>query len=151
MKKKNKTKKPGFLADFQKFINRGNVLDLAVGVIIGGAFSKIVSSLVADLLMPVISLILGKVSFADLKLVLSEAVLDADGNVVTAAVTMNYGLFLQQIIDFLVIALSIFMFVRIATRLRERIKPPEKPAAAEPKPSKEELLLTEIRDILKDK
>ena len=128
---------------------KGNVIDMAVGVIIGGAFGKIVSSVVADVIMPPIGLLVGGVNFTDLKWVLKPAVLE-DGEEVAAAVTLNYGNFLQVTFDFLVIAFSVFLFVRLLSRLNRK---KEKPAAppAPPAPSKEELLLTEIRDLLKAK
>ena len=124
---------------------------MAVGVIIGGAFGKIVSSIVADVIMPPIGLLVGGVNFTDLKWVLKPAVLE-DGKEVAAAVTLNYGNFLQVTFDFLIIAFSIFMFIKLLTKLTEK-KKEEAPAAppAPPAPSKEEVLLTEIRDLLKEK
>ena len=121
--------KTSFLQDFKAFAMKGNVIDMAVGVIIGGAFGKIVSSVVADVIMPPIGLLVGGVNFTDLKLVLKPAVMEG-GKEVAAAVTLNYGNFLQVTFDFLM----------------------AKPAApaAPPAPSKEELLLTEIRDLLKE-
>lgn len=151
-------KKSGFLKDFKAFIMRGNVLDMAVGVIVGGAFSKIVSSLVNDVIMPLLGLIVGEVSFADLKLTMKAAELDANGEVVKEAVTLNYGQFLQNIFDFLLIALCIFVAIRIISNLSKRLKKAEEekkeeaPAPApEPEPTKEELLLAEIRDLLRDR
>ena len=128
---------------------KGNVIDMAVGVIIGGAFGKIVSSVVADVIMPPIGLLVGGVNFTDLKLVLKPAVVE-NGKEVAAAVT-NYGNFLQVTFDFLIIAFSVFLFVRLLSELNH--KKPQKPAtpAAPPAPSKEELLLTEIRDLLKER
>ena len=129
---------------------KGNVIDMAVGVIIGGAFGKIVSSVVADVIMPPIGLLVGGVNFTDLKLVLKPAVVE-NGKEVAAAVTLNYGNFLQVTFDFLIIAFSVFLFVRLLSELNH--KKPQKPAtpAAPPAPSKEELLLTEIRDLLKER
>lgn len=151
-------KKSGFLKDFKAFIMRGNVLDMAVGVIVGGAFSKIVSSLVNDVIMPLLGLIVGEVSFADLKLTMKAAELDTNGEVVKEAVTLNYGQFLQNIFDFLLIALCIFVAIRIISNLSKRLKKAEEekkeeaPAPApEPEPTKEELLLAEIRDLLRDR
>ena len=140
-----------FINEFKEFIANGNALDLAVGVIIGGAFGKIVSSIVADVIMPPIGLLVGGVNFTDLKWVLKPAVLE-DGKEVAAAVTLNYGNFLQVTFDFLIIAFSIFMFIKLLTKLTEK-KKEEAPAAppAPPAPSKEEVLLTEIRDLLKEK
>ena len=139
------------LQDFKAFALKGNVMDMAVGVIIGGAFGKIVSSLVADVIMPPIGLLIGGVNFTDLKWVMKPAVVE-DGKEVVAAVTLNYGNFLQVTFDFLIIAFSIFMFVKLITRLTTR-KKEEKPATppAPPTPSREEVLLTEIRDLLKNK
>lgn len=133
-----------FIEDFKKFAIKGNVMDMAVGVIIGGAFGKIVSSLVADVIMPLVGLAVGGVSFTDLKLTLKEAEEGAE------AVTLNYGNFLQAAFDFTIIALSIFCFIRIITKMTEK-KKAEEAAAPAPAPSKEEVLLTEIRDLLKNK
>ena len=127
---------------------KGNVIDMAVGVIIGGAFGKIVSSVVADVIMPPIGLLVGGVNFTDLKWVLKPAVVE-EGQEVAAAVTLNYGNFLQVTFDFLVIAFSVFLFVRLLSRLNRKKEKPAAPAAP-PAPSKEELLLTEIRDLLKE-
>ena len=147
-----------FIEDFKAFALKGNVVDMAVGVIIGGAFGKIVSSLVSDVIMPPIGVLTGGVDFKDLKFVLKEAVpavVDEAGNEVQAAaeaVTLNYGMFIQNIIDFLIIALAIFFMIKGITRLSELRKKEEAVEAAEapaPEPSKEEQLLTEIRDLLK--
>ena len=139
-----------FLQEFKAFAMKGNVIDMAVGVIIGGAFGKIVSSIVADVIMPPIGLLVGGVNFTDLKWVLKPAEM-VDGNEI-AAVTLNYGNFLQVTFDFLIIAFSIFMFIKLLTKLTEK-KKEEAPAAppAPPAPRKEEVLLTEIRDLLKEK
>lgn len=145
--------KSNFLSDFKKFAMKGNVVDMAVGVIIGGAFGKIVTSVVNDIIMPPIGLLVGGVNFKDLKFVMKDAVLAADGTVETAAVTLNYGNFLQQTFDFLIIAFSIFLMIRIISNLsrkKEEEKPAPAPAPA-PEPSAEEKLLTEIRDLLKEK
>ena len=143
--------KCSFLQEFKAFAMKGNVIDMAVGVIIGGAFGKIVSSIVADVIMPPIGLLVGGVNFTDLKWVLKPAVLE-DGKEVVAAVTLNYGNFLQVTFDFLIIAFSIFMFIKLLTKLTEKGKE-EAPAAppAPPAPSREEVLLTEIRDLLKER
>lgn len=146
--------KSNFLQDFKAFAMKGNVVDMAVGVIIGGAFGKIVTSVVNDIIMPPIGLLVGGVNFKDLKVVMKEEVLNAEGAVESAAVTLNYGNFLQQTFDFLIIALSIFMMVRLITKLTTKKKEEEaaKPAPAPaPQPSAEEKLLTEIRDLLKEK
>lgn len=140
-----------FLKDFKTFLMRGNVLDMAVGVIIGGAFSKIVSSLVNDVIMPLLGLLVGEVSFAELKWVIREAVVAADGAIVAEAVSINYGRFLQYVIDFLLVAFCIFMAVRVISGVVRRFKKAEERQEPEPQPSKEKLLLTEIRDLLRDR
>lgn len=124
---------------------------MAVGVIIGGAFGKIVSSIVADVIMPPIGLLVGGVNFTDLKWVMKPAEV-VDGEEI-AAVTLNYGNFLQATFDFLIIAFSIFMFIKLLGKLTEKKKKEEAPVTppAPPAPSKEEVLLTEIRDLLKEK
>jgi large conductance mechanosensitive channel len=127
------------MSEFRDFAMRGNVVDMAVGIVIGGAFGKIVSSFVSDVLMPPIGLALGGVNFSDLAMTLKEA----SGNV--AAVTLNYGSFVQTVIDFIIIAFAIFMVIKAMNSLKK--KEEEKPAAP-PKPTAEETLLTEIRDIL---
>ena len=150
----------GFIKDFKAFAMKGNVVDMAVGVIIGGAFGKIVTSIVNDIIMPPIGLMVGGVNFKDLKLILQEGqeeVLNEAGEVITPAVaevTLNYGNFLQQTFDFLIIAFSIFIMIKAITKLTEKNKEetpePAAPAPA-PEPSAEEKLLTEIRDLLKEK
>ena len=147
-----------FLQDFKAFAMKGNVVDMAVGVIIGGAFGKIVTSVVNDLFMPVIGMLVGGVNFTDLKLTLKDAVpeqLNEAGEVIQAAVpavTLNYGNFLQQTFDFLIIAFSIFLFISLIKKVTEKKKVEEAPAPAPaPEPSAEEKLLTEIRDLLKNK
>ncbi|MBB1534963.1 large conductance mechanosensitive channel protein MscL [Leptotrichia sp.] len=124
--------------EFKEFISRGNVLDLAVGVIIGGAFGKIVTSLVDDIIMPFIGLIIGGLDFSGLSIVIGKA-------------TIKYGMFIQNVVNFLIIAFSVFIIVKAVNKVR-RIKPEEK--EEEPvveAPSKEEALLAEIRDLLKAK
>ena len=131
----------GLFKEFKTFISRGNVMDLAVGVIIGGAFGKIVSSLVADLIMPPIGMLLGRVNFTDLKLVIGQSPVD------NKAVTINYGNFLQVSLDFLIVALAVFLMVQAINKLhRPPPAGPEKPRD----PSPEEKLLTEIRDLLRE-
>ncbi|MCG3167184.1 MAG: Large-conductance mechanosensitive channel [Bacteroidia bacterium] len=132
--------------EFRDFAMRGNVVDLAVGVVIGGAFGKIVSSLVSDVIMPPIGLALGGVNFTDIKVTLKDAILDAAGAVTAPAVTLNIGTFIQTVFDFTIIAFAIFMIVKLmnAAKKKEEAAP-----AAPPAPSKEEVLLTEIRDLLK--
>ncbi len=142
----------GLGKEFKEFAMRGNVVDLAVGVIIGGAFGKIVSSIVADVIMPPIGLLMGGVNFTDLTLTLKDAVpaqLDAAGAVLAEAapaVTLNYGNFIQVLVDFLIIAFAIFIMIKaINSTKKKKVEAP----AAPPAPSKEEILLTEIRDLLK--
>jgi large conductance mechanosensitive channel len=131
------------LKDFKEFAMRGNVIDLAVAVVIGGAFGKIVSSFVNDILMPPLGLLLGNVDFKELKLIMKE------GSEGVAAVTWNYGMFIQNIIDFLIIAFAIFMVVRAIAKMQQIKKQEPVPEPAPPEPSNEEKLLTEIRDLLK--
>ena len=137
--------KPTMWKEFKAFIMRGNVLDLAVAVIIAGAFGAIVSSFTNDVILPPIGLAMGDVNFTDLAYELKPAVLDAEGNVATAAVTIGYGKFIQTIIDFLIIALVIFMIVKAYERSQKK---KEEAAPAPAGPSAEDLL-TEIRDLLK--
>ncbi len=131
-----------FLSDFKEFAMKGNIIDMAVGVIIGGAFGKIVTSLVNDMIMPVISLVTGGEGYKNLKHVITEA--SADGSVQEVAI--NYGIFIQNIIDFIIIALSIFVALRVIMKFKKK---EEEAPAAPPAPSAEETLLTEIRDLLK--
>lgn len=144
-----------FFKEFKDFINKGNVVDMAVGVVIATAFGKITSSLVADIIMPLIGTLTGGISVSDLKYVLTPEVLDEAGAVLTPENAIRYGAFIQFVIDFLIIALAVFVFVKVlnsAKNLRKKQEEaaPEAPAP-EPEPTKEELLLSEIRDILKDK
>jgi large conductance mechanosensitive channel len=129
--------------DFKEFAMRGNVIDLAVAVIIGGAFGKIVASFVNDILMPPLGLLMGGVDFKDLKAILKE------GTDAIPAVTWNYGMFIQNIIDFLIIAFAIFMMVRMIAKMQKQKSVEPAPEPAPPEPSNEEKLLTEIRDLLK--
>ncbi len=129
-----------FIKEFKEFAIKGNVIDMAVGVIIGGAFGKIVSSLVNDIIMPAISLLLGKIDLSKLAIVIEKQGADP--------IVIGYGMFLQNVIDFLIIALCIFMFVKLSAKLKR--KEEEKPVEP-PKPSNEEVLLAEIRDILANK
>lgn len=140
-----------FIKEFKEFAMRGNVIDMAVGVIIGGAFGKIVSSLVDDIIMPLVGVATGGVNFTDYKWVIQEAAVDvATNEVLTPEVTMNWGSWVQTIVDFIIVAFCIFIAIKAVNRLkREEEAPAEAPAA--PEPTKEELLLTEIRDLLKNK
>lgn len=137
----------GFFKEFKDFAMRGNVIDMAVGVVIGGAFGKIVSSLVADVIMPVVGLLVGGVNFTDLSFTLRPAQIK-DG-VEQAAVTLNYGNFIQTAFDFVIIAFAIFLFIKGINKLSNLRKKEEDTPAAPPAPTKEEVLLTEIRDLLK--
>lgn len=132
----------GLINEFKAFAVKGNVVDMAIGIIIGSAFGKIVSSVVSDILMPPLGLLLGGVNFTDLKIVLKEAVNEK------AAITLNYGNFIQITLDFIIIAFAVFLFVKALNALKKKEK--ETPAEI-PQPTKEELLLTEIRDLLKTK
>lgn len=128
-------------SEFKDFAMRGNVVDMAVGIVIGGAFGKIVSSFVADVLMPPIGIALGGVNFSDLSLTLQEGVDGAD------AVMVKYGVFIQTVVDFIIIAFAIFLVVKAMNSVKK--KEEAAPPAAPPEPSKEEVLLTEIRDALR--
>lgn len=138
-----------FIQEFKQFAMRGNVIDMAVGIIIGGAFSKIVSSVVNDLVMPAIGLLIGGVNFKDLKWVLKEAVMEGD-QVITPAVSINYGNFLQTTFDFLIIAFAIFLLIKAINQLAKKREAEAKPATPPPTPADIQLL-TEIRDLLRDK
>ena len=137
------------LKEFKTFAMKGNVLDLAVAVVIGGAFGKIIASLVADIIMPPIGLLVGGVNFTDLKLVMKPAEL-VDG-VEKAAVTLNYGNFLQVTFDFIIVAFAIFMFIKLISKMNKKKEEAPAAPAPPPAPTKEEVLLAEIRDILKEK
>ena len=131
------------LKEFKQFALKGNILDLALAVVIGGAFSKIVTSLVKDIITPLLGLLLGRVNFADLHFTISSAITGG------TAVSIEFGLFIQAIIDFLIVAFSLFMFIKIITSMKK--KETTKVVVAVPTPSKEEVLLTEIRDLLREK
>ncbi|MFA6416682.1 MAG: large-conductance mechanosensitive channel protein MscL [Patescibacteria group bacterium] len=144
-----------YFKEFKAFAVKGNVVDLAVAVIIGGAFGKIVSSLVSDVVMPLIGVVAGGLDFTSWKIVLKQAVQDTAGAISAPAVTMNIGVFVQNIFDFLIIALSIFFMVKVLTKIKNRLvneeeedkKKDEKPAPL----TKDQELLAEIRDLLKNK
>jgi large conductance mechanosensitive channel len=135
------------IKEFKSFAMRGNVMDMAVGVIIGGAFGKIVSSFVSDVIMPPLGFLIGGVDFSDLKWTLRSAYTDAAGETIPA-VAINYGNFFNTIIDFIIIALAIFLMVKTINSLQKKKESAPAPPVL---PSKEEQLLTEIRDILKTK
>jgi large conductance mechanosensitive channel len=132
------------MQEFKDFAVKGNAVDMAVGIVVGAAFGKIVSSFVADVIMPPIGVLLGGVNFSDLALTIQEAVGEAP------AVVIKYGSFIQTVIDFTIIAFAIFMVIKAINSMKKEEIVEEKPAV-EPEPSKEEVLLTEIRDLLKNK
>ena len=135
----------GMITEFKEFAMRGNVLDLAVGVVLGAAFGKIVSALVDDVIMPVIGKLVGGVDFSELALVLEPARMGADGKEI-AAVALRYGAFIQSVVDFLLVAFAIFIFIKAINRMnRKREEAPAAPAA----PAEDIVLLTEIRDALR--
>lgn len=136
--------------EFRAFVSKGNVIDLAVGVIIGSAFGKIVTSIVEDIIMPPIGILIGGVNFTDFKLILKQATLDAAGKTIPA-VSINYGNFIQIILNFLIIAFSIFMVVKLTTKLRKKEEAKEINVQKDlaKKESKELSVLIEIRDFLK--
>lgn len=135
-----------FLHEFKQFAMRGNVIDMAVGIIIGGAFGKIVSSVVSDLIMPPIGLLIGGVNFTDLKITLKHAVMEGD-KVISPAVTINYGNFIQTTLDFIIIAFAIFLLIKGVNALSRK---KEEQKAAPAAPPADIQLLTEIRDLLKN-
>ena len=154
-------KKTGFFHDFKEFITKGNILDMAVGVIIGGAFNKIVTSLVNDILMPVIGKICNTSDLTELKYVLTEAVVDAEGTETAAEVAIRYGAFISAIIDFLIVALTLFVIIRAAMKFQKKMealkkkeeeKPAEPAAPAEPTTEEKTLaVLSEIKEMLEKK
>ena len=155
---KNPVKKPAWVDEFIAFAVKGNAMALAVGTIIGAAFSTITKSLTDDVIMPVVAIFMGGIDFSELKLTLprlfGEAPVDEAGNAI--ANTLNYGNFISAVINFVILAFVVFMFVKFITKLTEIGKKKEEEAAAEepaapPAPSAEEVLLTEIRDLLKNK
>ncbi|MDY3905782.1 MAG: large-conductance mechanosensitive channel protein MscL [Lawsonibacter sp.] len=138
-----------FMEEFKAFAMRGNVVDMAVGVVVGGAFGKITNSLVNDIIMPAVSMLTGGINFSDWKWVLKEAVVE-NGEEVAAAVSINYGTLLSTILDFIILAFAVFCMVKFLNNLHRKKEeaPAEEPAP--PEPSAEEKLLTEIRDLLKE-
>ena len=137
--------KKGIVSEFKEFITRGNVMDMAVGIIIGGAFTAIVQSLVNDLLMPVIGALFGGIDFSTLKVVVRAA--DEAAGIEEAAI--KYGSFIQAIVNFLLIAIVIFLLVKGINKMRRKKEEPAPAPAPDPEPSEEVKLLTEIRDALK--
>lgn len=137
------------LQEFKQFAMRGNVVDMAVGIIIGGAFGKIVSSIVGDIIMPAIGLLVGGVNFTDLKITLKQAVMEGD-EIISPAVYLNYGNFIQVTFDFLVIAFSVFLLVKAVNAFSKKKQAQQEAPATPPAPPADIQLLTEIRDLLKN-
>lgn len=144
-----KIKKKGFIAEFKEFAMRGNVIDVAIGMIIGAAFTAIVSSFVEDIITPLLSIVLGHMNFADLSWNISATL----GLETETPILLTYGNFIQAIIDFLLIALSIFICIKVANKVRTKFenKEEKEEAAEEEAPAEDIVLLTEIRDLLKEK
>lgn len=143
-----------FIEEFKTFAMRGNVIDMAVGVVIGGAFGKITTSIVNDIIMPLISMITGGIDFSEWKWVLKEAVMAADGvTVETAEVAVNFGNTIAVVLDFIIIAFAVFCMVKALNKLHRKKEEPAPEPAPEPEPPAPttEELLTEIRDLLKNK
>lgn len=140
----------GFLKDFKAFAMKGNVIDMAVGVVIGGAFGKIVTSIVNDVIMPLVSKLTGGINFTEWKYVLAKETVDATGEIIPE-VALTYGNLIQNVVDFLIIAFSIFVVIRVMTKAGEKLKKKEEEAHAAPAGPTQEELLTEIRDLLKNK
>ena len=161
-KRTKKEKRAGFFADFKQFITRGNVLDMAVGMIIGTAFNQIVKSMVDHILMPVIGNLCNTQDLVDLKYILTPEVLDEAGNVVTAEVAISYGLFLSYVINFFIVAMTLFIIIRSAMKFQKKMEdlrkeeeeaaPPPPPAPAEPTVEEKTLaVLNEIKTLLNEK
>lgn len=138
-----------FRTELKEFLMRGNVVDMAVGIVIGAAFGKIVTSFVNDILMPPIAMLVGDSRFAEMKVILKGAVMEG-AEVVTPAITWNYGAFIQAVVDFLIVGTAIFMVIKGMNSMKRK-KEEEPTPEASPEPTKEETLLTEIRDLLKNK
>ena len=142
-----------FFEEFKAFAMRGNVIDMAVGVVIGGAFGKITTSVVNDIIMPLISMLTGGIDFSAWKWVLKEAVMEG-AKVVTPEIAVNYGNLIAVILDFIIIAFAVFCMVKAINKMHDKLSKPEPEAEPEteedPEPTKEELLLAEIRDLLKE-
>ena len=141
-----------FIAEFKEFISRGNVMDMAIGVIIATAFGKITTSLVGDVFMPLIGWLIGDIDLTQLNITLSPAVLNEAGEVAKEAVVIGIGTFLTTVIDFLLVALIVFCIVKAFNSAKKKLEKPAEPAPEKaPEPTKEEVLLSEIRDLLKNK
>ena len=143
-----KVTKIKFITEFKDFISKGNVMDMAVGMIVGAAFTAIVTSLVNNILMPALGMITGQIDFSDLKIILQAAVKDEAGEIITPEVAIGYGAFINSIISFLIIALSVFILIKVIGSFKRKKK--EEPKEEEPKPDPQIELLTEIRDLLKN-
>lgn len=151
-KRGRRRKMKKFFGEFKEFISRGNVMDMAIGVIIATAFGKITTSLVGDVFMPLIGWLIGDIDLTQLNITLSPAVLNEAGEVTKEAVVIGIGTFLTTIIDFLLVALIVFSIVKAFNTAKKKLEKPAEPEPAkDPEPTKEELLLTEIRDLLKNK
>ena len=142
-----------FFNEFKEFISKGNVMDMAIGVIIATAFGKITTSLVNDVFMPLIGMLIGGIDLAKLNITLSPAVVDEAGEVVKEAVVVGIGTFLTTVIDFILVAFVVFLVVKAFNTAKAKLEKPAEPEPEpeDPEPTKEELLLTEIRDLLKEK
>lgn len=137
-----------FFSEFKEFAMKGNVVDMAVGVIIGAAFGKIVSSLVDDLIMPLVGVATGGINFTDYKWVIQDAVMQGQ-EVIKPEVTLNWGAWVQTVVNFIIVAFCIFVMIKFMTQMRKK-KEAEEPAPEPAAPTQEEVLLTEIRDLLKN-
>lgn len=135
-----------FLKDFKEFTAKGNMMDMAIGIVIGTAFGAIVNSLVKDILMPILGIMTGRIDFNDKQYVLKQAILDAQGQIVTEAIAIRYGSFIQLCIDFIIIAFAIFVAIRFINRFKRKAEEPTNTEVPTPKDIE---LLTEIRDLLK--
>ena len=143
-----KVTKIKFITEFKDFISKGNVMDMAVGMIVGAAFTAIVTSLVNNILMPALGMITGQIDFSDLKIILQAAVKDEAGEIITPEVAIGYGAFINSVISFLLIALSVFILIKVIGSFKRKKK--EEPKEEEPKPDPQIELLTEIRDLLEN-
>lgn len=143
----NKLYKMALRQELKEFMLRGNVIDMAVGIVIGGGFSKIVSSFVNDILMPPISILLGHTDFSNMKIIFKEAVMEGE-KIIDPAVSWNYGSFFQSVTDFIIIGISLFFVIRVINKLR-RSKVEDPAPSVRPAPNAQESLLMEIRDLLK--
>ena len=144
-----KVTKIKFITEFKDFISKGNVMDMAVGMIVGAAFTPIVTSLVNNILMPALGMITGQIDFSDLKIILQAAVKDEAGEIITPEVAIGYGAFINSVISFLLIALSVFILIKVIGSFKRK-KKEEPKEEEEPKPDPQIELLTEIRDLLKN-